>query len=146
MRRMGCRLPAPSPSRFGISRFHGDFSSLVTCRCRAGLALQAAGCVKPSGASRCALRFCAVSTNGYNASYTAISMNNGGQRTIGNCASAACRCAKHRTRASQPMVSVAIIENTCVGNRATIALLHQLGSAESCATTVEIQFIEPPDT
>jgi len=40
---------------------------------------------------------------------------------------------------------VAVIEDTGTGTRATIALLHQLGTAESC-TTVGIQFIEPPDT
>jgi hypothetical protein len=43
-------------------------------------------------------------------------------------------------------LSVAAVEDTGIGNRATIALLHQLGTTESCDTTVAIQFIEPPDT
>ena len=46
---------------------------------------------------------CATSTNGYDASYAAISGNNGGQGAIGNCASAACRSAKRGTPASRLM-------------------------------------------
>ena len=41
--------------------------------------------------------------------------------------------------------SVAPVEDTGIGVRATIALLHQLGTTQPCAT-VGIQFIEPPDT
>jgi len=41
--------------------------------------------------------------------------------------------------------AVAVIKDTGTGARATIALLHQHGTTESC-TTVGIQFLEPPDT
>ena len=39
----------------------------------------------------------------------------------------------------------AFIEDTGIGVRATIALLHQLGTTQPCAT-VGSRFIEPPDT
>ena len=41
--------------------------------------------------------------------------------------------------------SMAAVEDARLGNRATLALLHQLGTTQPCAT-VGIQFIEPPDT
>ena len=53
------------------------------------------------------------------------------------------RSVEHQQVSSWP---VAAVEDTGIGNRATIALLHQLGTTEPCATTVGIQFIEPPDT
>jgi hypothetical protein len=37
------------------------------------------------------------------------------------------------------------LEDTGIGYRTTIALLRNLGTTQPCAT-VEIQFIEPPDT
>ena len=42
--------------------------------------------------------------------------------------------------------SVAMDAVTLSEKTHTIALLHQLGTTESCTCTVGIQFIEPPDT
>ena len=52
------------------------------------------------------------------------------------------RSVEHQQVSSWPM---AVVENTRLDDRVTIALLHKLGTTESC-TTVGIQFIEPPDT
>ena len=74
-----------------------------------------------------------------------LSLETMGAGGLSGTAQARCICPRSVEHQQVGPWPVAAVEDTCLDDRAPIALLHKLGSAEPC-TTVRIQFIEPPDT
>ena len=66
---------------------------------------------------------------------------------VGLPGTAQARCIRARSVEYQQVGSwpMAVVEDTGIDDRVTIALLHEIGTAKSCST-VGIQFIESPDT
>jgi len=76
---------------------------------------------------------------------TLLSLETMGAGRLPGTAQARRHCARSVEHQQVGAWSMAVVEDTGIGVRATIALLHQLGTTQPCAT-VGIQFIEPPDT